>query len=273
MAKWLDTPAWESLTPRQKSLLCDVTGNGGPLTLGSPNAGLRDNIARLTGLGMISAVTEGSRVTLTELEPPETPEKPQLFFDGASYGGKSLASYLNGQYVPEEFGGTVTGRMTKDGRFKVRLPKPLKARESVTGYAAPDGSLQIQDEKITLPPLATPPAKKIKAVVTKVVFAVPMNYTTGPEFDTWAEAVDYARDTIERFVYPNQTVRPDAPDYDPRRTFQDGDDLISYTRAFVQMRVTEPIQDRGEGRQSSGTDGVAMSWEIFQDGTVTGDAL
>lgn len=103
--------------------------------------------------------------------------------------------------------------------------------------------------------------------VELVDFAVPCGGTIGPRFPSWQEAVDYARGTIKRTEYRGQVIRPDLPGFHPRRDFQEGDMLVTYSRAFVHMRVTEPVQDR-PGVQRSGTDRVALTWEVFRDGTV-----
>jgi len=103
-------------------------------------------------------------------------------------------------------------------------------------------------------------------VVSAVYFTVPSGASIGPGFSGWGEAVAHARGTIERFEYRGQVIRPDAPDFHPRRCFQEGDTLVTYSRAFVQMRVTEPVQARPSGPQS-GQDGVAATWEVFRDGT------
>lgn len=104
--------------------------------------------------------------------------------------------------------------------------------------------------------------------VTAVDFAVPTDYTIGPRFPTWREAVEDARSKIHRLEYRDQTIKPDAPEFHPRRYFQEGNTLVVYTRSFVQMRVTEPIQDRPDGGEPHGLDDVRMSWEVFHDGTV-----
>jgi len=106
-----------------------------------------------------------------------------------------------------------------------------------------------------------------KTLVSAVDFAVPDHATIGPRFPSWGEAVDHARETIRRFEYRGQRARPHSPDYHPRRCFQEGDTLVVFSRAFVHMRVTEPVQDRPGSSQQSGQDGVAMAWEVFQDGT------
>jgi hypothetical protein len=106
-----------------------------------------------------------------------------------------------------------------------------------------------------------------KTLVSAVDFAVPDHATIGPRFPSWGEAVAHARGTIQRFEYRGQRVRPDSPDYHPRRCFQEGSTLVVYSRAFVHMRVTEPVQDRPGSSQQSGQDGVAATWEVFLDGT------
>lgn len=81
--------------------------------------------------------------------------------------------------------------------------------------------------------------------VTGVDFAVPAHYDIGQRYPSWQEAVTAARATITRF-----------------------DGTGQYSRAFVHLRVTEPVQDRGDGAGPSGQDWVAASWEVFHDGTV-----
>lgn len=105
-------------------------------------------------------------------------------------------------------------------------------------------------------------------MITAVDFAVPTDYTIGPRFPTWAEAVERARQKIQRFEYKGQKIRPDSVDFHSRRHFQEGDTLVTHSRAFVQMRITEPIQERAGSEVRSGQDGVAASWEVFHDGTV-----
>lgn len=104
-------------------------------------------------------------------------------------------------------------------------------------------------------------------LVEAVDFAVPTHYTAGDRFGTWQEAVDHARSTIKRFEYPGQRVNENDMYYHPRSDFQEGGTLVSYSRAFVDMRIKEPVQDRGDG-VASGTDRVAMRWEVFHDGSV-----
>jgi putative endonuclease len=106
--------------------------------------------------------------------------------------------------------------------------------------------------------------------VERVDFAVPGGGTIGPRFPSWQEAVDHARAAIERFEYPGQQVREDAPGFHPRRYFQEGGTLVVYSRAFVHMRaVTTPVQDRPGGAAKHGRcDGVVCAWEVFRDGTV-----
>lgn len=105
-------------------------------------------------------------------------------------------------------------------------------------------------------------------VVEKVDFAVPTHYTIGKRFPTWEEAVSHARATISGIEYPGQKVNPDALYYHPKRYVQEGDVLVNYSRAFVHMRVVEPVQEREGSRVKSGSDAVVMSWEVFQDGSV-----
>jgi len=103
--------------------------------------------------------------------------------------------------------------------------------------------------------------------VERVDFAVPGGGTIGPRFPSWQEAVDHAGAAIERFEYPGQQVREDAPGFHPRRYFQEGGTLVVYSRAFVHMRVTTRPLDRDASPISS-TDGVACTWEVFRDGAV-----
>lgn len=105
-------------------------------------------------------------------------------------------------------------------------------------------------------------------LVTDVYFAVPVGATIGPRFPAWAAAVEHARGTITEHRYPGQVIRPDTPDYHPRRHIQDGPVLVVRTRAFVHMRVTQPVQDRPGSAVRSGVDTVAATWEVFADGTV-----
>lgn len=108
----------------------------------------------------------------------------------------------------------------------------------------------------------------LPVLVTRVEFAVPSDALIGPRFPSWAEAVGYARRKISRLEYPGQVMNKKSPEYHPRRVFQEEDVLVVYTRAFVQMRVVEPVQARSGSAVRSGLDGVAMSWEVFHDGTV-----
>lgn len=110
-------------------------------------------------------------------------------------------------------------------------------------------------------------AQPIRTRVTQVDFAVPAGAAIGERFDSWSAAVDFAGDSIQRFTFKGQTVQADAPDYHPKRYFQEGDTLVVYSRAFVQMRVAEPIQDRANGIRD-GSDHVAMTWEVFSNGTI-----
>jgi hypothetical protein len=103
--------------------------------------------------------------------------------------------------------------------------------------------------------------------VELVDFAVPTGGTIGLRFASWPQAVARARETIERFEYPGQRLRVDDPDFHPRRFVQEGSTLVVYSRAFVDMRVTEPVQDRPSG-QRSGDDRMACRWEVFRDGAV-----
>ena len=79
----------------------------------------------------------------------------------------------------------------------------------------------------------------------RVRFAVPQHYTSGPEFDTFEEAVQHARSTIVEFTYPGQ-----GPD---------GGDLVKHSRAFVDMRVKH-AHVRGGTR-----DLPAVRWEVWLD--------
>lgn len=101
--------------------------------------------------------------------------------------------------------------------------------------------------------------------VANVDFAVPGSTGYGPRFPSWLDAVGHARQTIVRFEYPGQAVNPESADYHPRRHFQEGTVLVSYSRAFVEMRVTEPVQDRPGG--TYGSDSPVARWEVFRDGT------
>lgn len=103
--------------------------------------------------------------------------------------------------------------------------------------------------------------------VTGVDFAVPSHYGIGERFATWEEAVEYARSTIKRTEYEGQTVNPDDPYYHPLRKVQKGRTLVSYSRAFVQMREIEPVQARPGSAIRSGGDTPVRSWEVFHDGT------
>ena len=106
-------------------------------------------------------------------------------------------------------------------------------------------------------------------LVERVDFAVPYPAgTIGPRFQTWRQAVDHARGIIERFEYRGQVIRRDVPWFHPGRYFQEDDTLVVYSRAFVHMRVVEPVQERPGSAVRSGMDGVAMTWEVFRDGTV-----
>ena len=93
-----------------------------------------------------------------------------------------------------------------------------------------------------------------KTLVERVYFAVPTNYTQGEEFESFAEALQAARATIVCFTYPGQG--------------QDNEDLVRYSRAFVDLRVTEPVQEREGHAVRSGSDHVAKRWEVFNDGTI-----
>jgi hypothetical protein len=102
-------------------------------------------------------------------------------------------------------------------------------------------------------------------LVEAVYFTVPTHYTIGERFGTWQEAVDHARSTIAQSRYPGQRAGLGAH---PRRYHQDGSTLVVDTRAFVDLRVTEPIQDREDSSVRSGSDHSVMTWEVFADGTV-----
>lgn len=103
-------------------------------------------------------------------------------------------------------------------------------------------------------------------LVTDVYFAVPGTGGYGPRFPSWPEAASHARSTIERAEYPGQLVNPGLPEYHPRRHFQEGVALVCYSRAFVELRVTEPVQDR-PGCGPYGSDSAVARWEVFRDGT------
>lgn len=103
--------------------------------------------------------------------------------------------------------------------------------------------------------------------VERVYFTVPTHYTEGTPLESWAEAVARARCGIQRIEYPAQHVNKNSDGYHPLRHVQEGDTLVVYTRRFVDMRVTEPVQDRGD-KIRSGSDHVEARWEVFHDGTV-----
>jgi hypothetical protein len=119
-----------------------------------------------------------------------------------------------------------------------------------------------------MPTATTPPPLPPGLRVTKVYFAVPGHYGAGPEFTSWDAAVTAARETIQRFEYRGQLINKASPDYHPRRWFQEDDILIHYSRAFVELRVTEPVQPRPGSTQESGLDAPALRWEVFHDGTI-----
>lgn len=102
--------------------------------------------------------------------------------------------------------------------------------------------------------------------VTAVMFSPTKYGETGMLCASWEEAVRRARGMITRTDYKGQVIRRDVPGFHPRRYFQEDDTLVTYSRAFVQMRVTEPVQDRPGSAVRSGLDGVACSWEVFHDG-------
>lgn len=104
-------------------------------------------------------------------------------------------------------------------------------------------------------------------LVERVYFTVPAHYSEGEPLDSWTEAVLRARAAIECIEYPAQRLDTAADAYHPRRCFQEGNTLVVYTRQFVHMRVTEPVQDRGD-KTRSGSDHVVATWEVFHDGTV-----
>jgi hypothetical protein len=104
--------------------------------------------------------------------------------------------------------------------------------------------------------------------VRSVDFAVPATGTIGERFPSWQQAVDRARETIERIEYRSQRAREDSPDFHPRRFTQDGNTLVVDTRAFVHMRVVKPTRRRPGGVPQYGSDEVAFTWEVFHDGTV-----
>lgn len=113
-----------------------------------------------------------------------------------------------------------------------------------------------------------PPQRTWHPLVTGVDFAVPVGATIGRRFPAWADAVEHARGKITEHRYPGQVIRPGTPDYHPRRHIQDGAMLVVRTRAFVQMRVTQPVQDRPGSAIRSGVDTVTATWEVFGDGAV-----
>jgi len=118
--------------------------------------------------------------------------------------------------------------------------------------------------------MATASSSTCQAVrVERVDFAVPCPAgTIGPRFPSWQQAVDHARGTITRFEYRGHLIRRDVPGYHPRRYVQEEDTLVVYSRAFVHLRVVEPVQERPGSAVPSGMDGVAFTWEVFRDGTV-----
>jgi putative endonuclease len=105
-------------------------------------------------------------------------------------------------------------------------------------------------------------------VVQSVDFAVPGGGTIGPRFASWQEAVDHAQKQITRHEYHGGRLNEDAPDFHPRRYFQEGDTLVVYSRAFVHMRTVTAQYPPGGAGQPDRTDDVACVWEVFRDGTV-----
>lgn len=103
--------------------------------------------------------------------------------------------------------------------------------------------------------------------VTAVMFSPTKYGETATLCASWKEASELAREMIVRAAYKGHVIRRDEPGFHPRRYFQEDDTLVVYSRAFVQMRVVEPVQDRPGSAVRSGLDGVACSWEVFHDGT------
>lgn len=73
----------------------------------------------------------------------------------------------------------------------------------------------------------------------RVYFAVPNHYTQGREFETYAEAAEYAHSTIRPFVT-----------------------IPGYSRAFVDVRISEPTEN-------GSVDRVLHRVEIFHDSLAT----
>lgn len=110
-----------------------------------------------------------------------------------------------------------------------------------------------------------------RRIVEKVDFAVPTNYSIGDRFDTFGAALEAAVATIKATRYRGQRLRapekyPAVANFHAKRYSEQCGDLVIDSRAFVQLRVVEPIQDRGDNLRS-GLDGVLMTWEVFRDGT------
>jgi hypothetical protein len=103
-------------------------------------------------------------------------------------------------------------------------------------------------------------------IVSDVYFTLPTP-GVGERCANWRDAVSRALAKIQRTEYKGQLIRPDSDEYHPRRHFQEGDTLVVYSRAFVELRVTEPVQPRPVGRPS-GHDGPVMRWEVFHGGVV-----
>jgi putative endonuclease len=104
--------------------------------------------------------------------------------------------------------------------------------------------------------------------VEHVDFAVPGGASTGPRFAAWQDAVDHARASITRAEYRGQQLDEEAPEFHPRRAFQEGGTLVSHSRAFVDMRVVTARYGPGGAALTGRSDGVACRWEVFRDGTV-----
>jgi hypothetical protein len=158
--------------------------------------------------------------------------------------------------------------ITSDGPLKIRHPSyQLRGDASTLAILGMIAYRRTADgTELTATPYGPQPT--VRTEVTAVDFAVPGHYDIGPRFTSWTEAVDHARSKIIAHRYAGQKLRPDVPGFHPKRNVQDGDAVIGYSRAFVQMRVVEPIQERGDGAGPCGSDGVVMTWEVFNDGTV-----
>lgn len=91
------------------------------------------------------------------------------------------------------------------------------------------------------------------ALVDDAYFTVAETYGIGKRYETFAQACEAALSSIVTFTYEGQ-----GPD---------GADLVHYSRAFVELRETEPIQPREHGLKS-GSDGPILRWEVFNDGVI-----